>query len=486
MDVFESYKPIRNKLRLLSAAEALRVIWAYSQYLQIRDFQFPLGIEVSPHYLSKPFPREWISEWDLELLAKEIVLNAGSVAQKGRTLREWATLSKTVNALRKLENDLYGAFGSQDNVLVEIVRIAHRQFLWQVNRPNSSMLIRYFMVFNRPAIDTICTLRTGLSVREIYLCGAVCIGALLEHPAISVPYRSTIKEITLEMLERFFAFVSRSKVALQAIIKQRQKYDESYCYAFNCLRSYPLIRFDDGEHTVIMCPIPTLLFWRFTSGLYYDLIGEPASANEFGDGFQAYVGEVIARACHRPLQTHAEREYSVGKASKRSVDWIVVGEGAALFVECKSKRLSWEAKESLTNLEPLERDLDVLAEAVVQTYKTIFDYRDNQYPQMPFNKEIEIFPIIVTIENWRMLGPVMFKKLDSAVEIKLKRTVVPAEALEEMPYSVWAIEELESGLQIIDTVGIGDFMNGKLRDKEMREWDWRGYMTSRYRACLSG
>jgi hypothetical protein len=41
----------------------------------------------------------------------------------------------------------------------------------------------------------------------------------------------------------------------------------------------------------------TLLYWRFTSGLYYNLVSVPEFANEFGDGFQTYVGDVNRILC---------------------------------------------------------------------------------------------------------------------------------------------------------------------------------------------
>jgi hypothetical protein len=125
----------------------------------------------------------------------------------------------------------------------------------------------------------------------------------------------------------------------------------------------------------IVCPLMTLLFWRFTGGLYYELIADPRFANEFGEGFQTYVGEVIERACPDPKkQRIPEQDYAVGKMKKRTVDWIVADEQSALFIECKAKRLSWGAKASLVDLGPLEADIDSMASAVVQVYKTVTDY----------------------------------------------------------------------------------------------------------------
>ena len=224
----------------------------------------------------------------------------------------------------------------------------------------------------------------------------------------------------------------------------------------------------------------TLLFWRFTSGLYYELISVPAFGNEFGDGFQAYVGDVIEQACPEPMQRLGEQKYIVGKNEKRSVDWIIANEGAAIFLECKARRLSWNAKVSLTDLAPLEADIAGMADEVVKVYKTIKDYLDGAYQHFPLKEGLRIFPTVVTPENWRMFGPVMMSKLADAIVLRFTKATLPLEFLEQMPYSILAIEELEEALQIIYAVGIRDFMEGKLANGEVRQWDWHGYMIQRY------
>jgi hypothetical protein len=46
-DAFQDYKPLRNKIGLLSVEDSLAVIWAYCQYLQLDNFHFPKEIEVA-------------------------------------------------------------------------------------------------------------------------------------------------------------------------------------------------------------------------------------------------------------------------------------------------------------------------------------------------------------------------------------------------------------------------------------------------------
>jgi hypothetical protein len=268
---------------------------------------------------------------------------------------------------------------------------------------------------------------------------------------------------------------------LRKQLNDEQEYNANFVYAYNSLRAYPLVKMSYQGNDAMVCPLMTLLYWRFTGGLYYELIGDPRFANEFGDGFQTYVGEVIERACPGPKrQRIAEQEYLVRKKKKRTVDWIITDEHSALFIECKAKRLSWGAKASLADLGPLEADIDSMASAVVQVYKTLTDYLNNHYPNFPAKEGRKIFPAIVTLENWRMFGPVMLGKLADAVAPKLTEAGLSPELTVIMPYSIWAIEELEVGLQIMNAIAIADFMEGKLKTEELRQWDWHGYMIKNY------
>jgi hypothetical protein len=228
----------------------------------------------------------------------------------------------------------------------------------------------------------------------------------------------------------------------------------------------------------------TLLFWRFTSGLYYELISVPRFANEFGEGFQSYVGEVTTRiySGNPRFEIIPEHEYWVGKHKKRTVDWIITDQTSALFLECKAKRVSLQSKTALTDFAPLEKDINSMASAIVQVYKTIGDYDKNSYPCFPFNKGRKIYPAVATLENWWMAGKVMHEKLAEAVRSRLVRARLPLALIDTHPYSVWAIQEMETGFQIVNKVGIQEFMDGKLNDPQMSQLDLHTYMIGRYKS----
>ena len=114
------------------------------------------------------------------------------------------------------------------------------------------------------------------------------------------------------------------------------------------------------------------------------------------------------------------QESKYGK-NNRTTDWIMEDNTAILFIECKTKRLTIGAKTELLNLDELESELDKIADAIVQTYKSIENYKNRLYPQIKFDPAKHLYPIIVTLEDWFLYGDPIIKKLDELVAIKLKK-----------------------------------------------------------------
>jgi len=345
------------------------------------------------------------------------------------------------------------------------------------------MTARYYKIFNRPKINEICVQKFGLTVQQIYECGISCMGHYLTSPALRLPFRSEIVALPVEAVEKFLAFASLPIAQLRSRLQSDQRHDERYLYTYNLLRQFPLVRMRYQSNESLVCPVMTLLYWKFTSGLYYELIDVPAFGNEFGDGFQEYVGNVIAKACPAPMRHLPEAKYKVGQFEKRTIDWIVLDDkNSALFVECKTKRLTWRAKEALLDLTALEADIEERASAIVQVYKSINDYLEGHYPQIKHEDGRKVFPAVVTLENWHLFGSLLVGKLEAAVAEKFEKAGLPLNLIEEMPYSVWPIADLEVGLQIMSKHGIADVIEGKVRDAESQSWDWHGHLLHRYRA----
>src|SRR5713226_9709947 len=152
MTIEEHYRKVRTAVRQLGRRDSLYVIWAYCQFLQVNDFQIPDDIQIANQFLNA-HPRQGIlAEWTLEQMAREVIRHADEEPRRGRTLRQWDTVAAIANALRDLEDAIYAELVGGQRIHLELMRIAHRQFVWQQHRFNWKPIIRYYKLFNTPEI----------------------------------------------------------------------------------------------------------------------------------------------------------------------------------------------------------------------------------------------------------------------------------------------------------------------------------------------
>lgn len=476
---FETYKKFRNKVADLSFADSFAATWAFSQFTQVRGFKFPRDVEFHNSFTADGKHQPYC--WQLETLIREVVLNSSEANRRGRSLRKWADLANIVDELRGLEDRLHEDSISQDNILRELFRIAHQQFPWQ-RRPTTRTVGRYYRIFNTEQIDTICRAQTTLSIAQVYAIGSGLWGLFTNKPFTKLPMESTIKGIDAQDISAFTSRFGCELYALRRLIKEQHVVDDTFSLDNRRLRAHPLIVYRYGGVDYAVCPLPTLLYWRFTSGLYYDLMAEPEFYNAFGASFQAFIGEVLKRALSATsIKLLPEEKYGPKGKSKDTIDWLMLDKGAAVFVECKTKRLRLDAKINLLSTEALIADIGILADAVVQVYATIRDYREGRYPSLPYDKSLRIYPMIVTLENWYPLGNPVLSELEKAVQARLAEKKLPPDMSRELPYVIAAAEEFEVAAQIIAKVGCERFFEG-FRDKQYQGWMLEGYMSHAFKA----
>jgi hypothetical protein len=128
------------------------VISAYCQYLQVNDFEIPADIQVADQFRNARPRQAILAEWTLEQIAREVIRYADEEPRRGRTLRQWDTVAAIANALRDLEAAIYAELVGGQRIQLEMMRIAHRQFVWQQHRFNWKPVIRYYKLFNTPEI----------------------------------------------------------------------------------------------------------------------------------------------------------------------------------------------------------------------------------------------------------------------------------------------------------------------------------------------
>jgi hypothetical protein len=476
---FDSYKKFRNKISDLDFEDSFAAAWAFSQFSQAKNFRFPDDVERHHSFTSDGMRQPY--SWQLETIVREVVLHASPTNRRGKTLKVWNDVAAVVNALRSLEDVIHEATLNNDNILLEMLRVAHQQFPWQVG-VSTRLVGRYFRIFNVPEICSICQKLTGLSVVKIYAIGSGLWGLYFSKAFVKLPMEAAAKGMTDEDLSAFFRLFSKELYALRQEMRDQHVVDDTYPYDNRAIRAHPLIRFRHGGEDYVACPLPTLLFWRFTSGLYYDLTADDDFFNAFGASFQKYVGDVLRCTMKdAEIKVLAEEKYGKKGKTKDTIDWLILDSDAAVFVECKVKRLSHDAKTNLVSRDALLKDIGILADAVTQTYKTISEYRNGKYPSLPYDKSLLVFPMIVTLENWYPLGQLFSDELERAIVARCKDSGISADLIKEMPYTIASVEEFEAAAQIIAKVGCKKFFSEK-GDKKYEGWMLEGYMNDAFKA----
>jgi len=427
----------------------------------------PPDIEIPPTILKEPQSPIAPQGWELDMLLREVILNS-SESSTG-DLRRWAQLANIVNALRNFENELDGEllFEYDGRGLLQLYRIAHRQFEWQI--PLSlHLMARYYKIFSDAAVEQLVIQRYGIDSLTLYRVGLACCGIFLDRAIAPMPITNSLKAISAGTAEDVLRRLRVSLSDLQVRIGSEQSYDIDYFYTFNPLRLHPLIDMTIEGRPYLVCPVPDYLFRRITEGIYFDIVTQNGFASAFGDSFQKYVGEALQRAARGRLYVLSETTYGSAKAKKRTVDWITGDDTADLFIECKTKRVRYAAKIALSDIALLEEGIAVMAAAVVQIYKTLQDALAGHYPQWK-PRGLPIFPLVVTLEEWSLFNHQLIAMLDEQVQEVMRKTNMPLTLLNDYPFSICSVDELEQAAQVQSMVGVAPVMQARLQG-EHRLW----------------
>lgn len=480
--LFSYYKPLRNQLKNISLWESLGVVRAYMQHLQINQ-PLPRDISVLDEYLQGDSiqKRKWMAEWNLAVLAKEIILNAQEIEpnQFLPSLKKWDFLASVINKLKDLEGKISLLYINKNNVLSELRRIFFLEFPWQIQKPQNSIMFRYFSIYNDKDFDVIIRNKYGLSIKDIYTIGLLFWGAYMDNLAIYYPPKIEVEEINKEKIDNFLKFFSEDISVLKKIIADSNIINENFLYQFNPLKYFPIIRGVYMGKEAMICPVPTFLFWRLTGGIYFDLIKEKNFDNTYGKAFENYINEVLEKTNLRNLQIYRDEEYSLQKgALKKTVDFIIGDEKEILFIECKAKRLSIDSQTLIDINEKVDKDYSILANGIFNLYKTLDDYLNNLYPKCKYNNQL-IYPLVLTLEDWFISGHSDIG-VDSLIGRKIidlfKSSGLSLDLLEKYPYSIMCVEEFESAIQAMQQSSFKSFIEPKLKDKEKSTWPFSSYV----------
>jgi hypothetical protein len=253
-------------------------------------------------------------------------------------------------------------------------------------------------------------------------------------------------------------------------------------YQYHSLHAFPIIFTPLNGRPTHICPLPTLLYWRITAGLYYDLCKERGFDQGFGTSFESYIGEVLEKTlAGTPVAVYPEEPDTV----PHRCDWVIDQPRDFMLVECKTKRMTMGAKVTLKDDNELFEQLGKLGDAVVQAYQTYMAYSNHEYrnQQYPFDSSKRGFVGVVTLEHWYLLGEQLMM-LREIVKDKLTNLGLDPKLIEEVPYIVAAAVEFEKLAYLAKTHDLHDIIRPYWDDPEMSRWEFATYLFNNYLADL--
>jgi|GEM_PF-863893 len=489
--VFGKYTTLRNYIRKADLFLSLQAIWAHCNHQQLKNFELPKFITGEPPKYRSAGSQEVVLQyglapWELEIIARELLIHA-PVIGGSKNFCIWDHLSGAVNKLKSLENDIGGRYITVENVLNETKRISHRQFPWQ-QIPNLNKMIRYWKIYSK--LSSHFEGVFSVSFSHFYAITMSLFGTFTHQFALTYPPRVELGSINMDTLVLVLQLVSLDYLDIKQKLKSELSMFHDYVYAYNSLIGYPLIKIDFGNKTYLTCPLPTLFLNRITDGVYYNLIDDrninaDKIKNDLGSAFQSYVGEYITATTESTLRLLPEQRYGSSHHRKDTVDWVAIDHNNdALFIECKSKRMTTLAKAELDDGGQLDNDLSLLAEAIKQAYERLLDYQNGMYPSL-FVKTRRQFIVIATLEEWYLFGDFLNVRLNELVKEKLIQAKIDLSILEKSPFFIASTSTIEQLSHILAKHKIEDIFDELVVDRDKRLWHIDTYILKKYRELLN-
>lgn len=321
-----------------------------------------------------------IHRWELETLLIALFLTPKQ--QIGTDLRlildctKFDSMRETINRLRKLEDVESAVFLKDRNVLMEMHRIAQRQFHWQHGYYNLPQLYRYSYIYGQGKCGEYFERTYGIAITDLTLIGFALFAAHQRAPWLMQPLAIPELDVSKELVKRALPLLALSSenarertAALNRLMAEQNGAPLPSAYLPSVLRQFPLVSTDD-DLTRFIAPIPEMLLMRITSGLYYDLVpGGAALLNDANDRFEQYCVDYISKMMPR-FATSRSHHYGPKGARFDSPDVLVnYGEKLVVVGDCKATKLSYLAQFAESPFDAARKQYDQIAKGVFQAWR---------------------------------------------------------------------------------------------------------------------
>ncbi|MBY3535996.1 hypothetical protein HFN68_24225 [Rhizobium laguerreae] len=439
----------------------------------------------------------FVYRWDLETLATLLLTSPKTPIRPGRNrrvnCRSFGALGRTVNLLRDLEEAESQLHIDHTTIVLEMHRVAQRQFPWQRGYANPQQIYRFFYVYGQGACAEHFQETHGISISEFSMICLLLFWQLSETPWILKPDTTAVGiakekvDAALNILSltlpnaRIEARALQSKAVLNAGgALSRTIYQPSI------LRQFPILSLPAMEGR-LLAPLPQLVLYRATAGLYYDVVrGGTPLINDANARFEQYGRRLIQTYLER-FEVQQPQQYPF-KGNLIDTPDILVKDGGEIVavLECKATKLSFDAQFAENPMVAAKNAYDQMTKGIFQLWRFFSHARRGIYSAEAVAGNA--YGILLTMETWfATAGDLQAQAMEDA---KAKAATDPDITEADMrPIMFCSISELEdtlgwsdegSFLKLLATASEDKFRGWSIfnvqRDEKLRaRADWRKF-----------
>lgn len=452
----------------------LRLIWA------VNVIQTDFADAARPHLrhpraaaTASPLSPLAVHKWELETLGSLLLTTPKEeAARSGEQMGDFATMADAINLLRAAENYEVGANLKEADVLLEMARIAHRQFGWQRGFATAERLYRYVFIYGQGSCAEYFEGTYGIPLSEFLRVGFYLFAQLHNQPW-ATPVAIEKLGIGVDLIGRALPLFSRDEPALRdeahQLIAQAQGAPAGrIAYLPSILRRFPVVR--DEATGAYISPLPQLIMFRMTVGLYYDIApGPQILIAEANSRFEDYVRRLI-EAYFPVLRTYPSQSYGTRKAPLQSPDVLISRDGEInVVIECKATKLTYDAQFADDPMSAAKGAFNQLVKGIAQLWRFFSQVRRGLYvgPQVAGG----VLGVLLTLDSWMQAD-----RISRGSAIAAARELVAGEAdvleIDKRPIVFCSMQDL-ADVMIISTVDqlLDTLQNALLQ--EFNGWDLR-------------
>lgn len=476
----EFYRKKLNKLlgaanyedfvQLLWATHALQSEYAESARKFIRPETIPAGAITTD--MNSDFR---IQKWEIETLANEIMTvpknkPRGRFGFRALKCDSLEVSLACVDWLRKLENAESEVKNGSNDILVEIARVAARQFNWQTGYANIPQFYRNAFVYGQGKCAKYFENKYGISLNQFSQIGFMLFTLFTKGPVVSENDSWAALNVEWEDVERVLGLIALPFPEAAKRARSDRKKFIRIAGKPSVLRQTPCLRFGkNGER--IRAPLPELILERVTSGVFYDVVsGAGPIRDDYGRRFEDYCANYL---CDSLPRFDWEREFTYRKKPNKfaTPDILCSETGHILFAfECKATRMSHQA---MFGSDPMgARGYNDLAKAVFQVWRFFSHCRCGYVDRAVADNAMGI---VLTLDNWLVLADPLRKQVLNDAACMAEGNSSEITATDKRPIIFVAMPELERVLATADEAAFKDAVHKSYSD-EYSGWRLEGVL----------